>query len=56
MRIDLAEISRMIKEKEVQDVTWVDSKLQLADPLTKRDVVMKALTDVTENGFHVLPL
>ena len=55
VRIDLAEISRMIKEKEVQDVTWVDSKLQLADPLTKRDVVMKALTDVTENGFHVLP-
>ena len=55
VRIDIAEINRMITEKEVTDVTWVDSKEQLADPLTKRDVVMKALTDATESGFHVLP-
>ena len=55
VRIDLAEINRMITEKEVADVIWVDSKEQLADPLTKRDVVMKASVDVTERGFHLLP-
>ena len=46
LRVDIGEVQRMIEEKEVQDVSWVSKKEQLADGLTKRDVRMEALTKI----------
>ena len=39
LRIDMAEIKRMINDKAIEELCWVSSKEQLADTFTKRDVV-----------------
>ena len=39
LRIDIGEIQRMITNGEVKDVQWVPTNDQIADGLTKRDVL-----------------
>ena len=39
LRVDICEIQRLLEQKEVNDVLWVSSENQLADGLTKRDVL-----------------
>lgn len=39
LRIDIGEIQRMLTNDEVKDVQWIPTKDQIADGLTKRDVL-----------------
>ena len=50
LRIDLAEIKRMLDTGELNDMNWCESKEQLADGLTKKGVMMKNLLTVAEKG------
>ena len=53
LRIDIGEIQRMLTESEVNDVKWVPSEEQIADVMTKRDVVSKVkLLERITDGFH----
>ena len=49
LRIDLAEINRMIQDGELKELKWVPSKEQLADVLTKQDA-KNGLLSVAECG------
>lgn len=53
MRIDIGEIQRMMNENEINDIRWVPSEEQIADIMTKRDVVskMKVLESVINGTF-----
>ena len=53
MRVDLAEIRRMINEKEIKDLKWVESKRQLADGLTKRDIPMLEIVKIMDDGYYI---
>jgi hypothetical protein len=50
LRIDLAEIKRLLDTRELNDMSWCESKDQLADGLTKKGVMMKNLLTVAEKG------
>ena len=50
LRIDLAEIKRLLDTGELNDMRWCEAKYQLADGLTKKGVMMKNLLTVAENG------
>ena len=43
LRVDIAVIKDMVERDELQKVVWVSTKLQLADPLTKRGACSKQL-------------
>nr|XP_039264060.1 uncharacterized protein LOC120339893 [Styela clava] len=50
LRVDIAIVKEMIKNKEVSNVYWVEGKLQLADTLTKSGVSSSKLVDILCNG------
>ena len=52
LRIDMAEIKRLIKTEEVKEVKLVCSKEQLADTLTKQDVKNSLLSIVECGDFN----
>ena len=47
--IDMAIIKEMITTKEIKNVSWIESELQLADCLTKRGTSATKLLDVLCN-------
>ena len=53
LRVDLAEIRRMINEKEIGDLKWVESRRQLADGLTKRDIPMLEIVKIMDDGYYL---
>ena len=53
LRIDLAELKRILESKELQDMRWCESKDQLADGLTKKGVLMNRLLAVAEKGHLI---
>ena len=50
LRVDMAELKRLLDAKELEDMKWCESKEQLADGLTKRGVLMDRLLRVVEYG------
>ena len=54
LRINIAEIQRMLASGEVQTIDWVPSKLQLADCLTKRGASCDWLLECFNTGDLML--
>ena len=52
--IDIAILREMIAKNEVESVTWVHAKFQLADILTKEGVHSKDLVTAISHGAVVL--
>eukprot|EP00794_Sanderia_malayensis_P010352 gene10352-11428_t len=50
LRIDIAEIEEVLREKEIKELKWGESKDQLADGLTKRAVLVDRIMNIVENG------
>ena len=50
LRINIAEIRRMLQDNDVSSIKWVESKLQLADVLTKRGVDPQNILHVIQMG------
>ena len=50
LRINIAEIRRMLQDQDVSSIKWVESKLQLADVLTKRGVDPQNILEVIQMG------
>ena len=43
LRVDIGEVQRLLEDKEIVDIKWIPTNLQLADGLTKRDISMQKL-------------
>lgn len=52
LRIDIAAIKEMLERGELKSVSWVESKAQLADALTKRGVSSQNLKKIIVSGRH----
>ena len=50
LRVDMAELKRLLGTKELEDLKWCDWKSQLADGLTKKGVLMDTLLKMAEEG------
>ena len=50
LRINIAEIRRLIDEKEVKSIEWIEGEVQIADILTKRGVNPDQIARVFETG------
>ena len=50
MQIDSAKIREMLERKEVENIQWISTDLQLADVLTKRGVAKSPLLNTLEEG------
>ena len=48
--IEVAKIKEMIEEKQIQNVSWVDTSHQMADILTKRGVGTETLIETINSG------
>ena len=46
LRVDMGEVQRLLEDKEIVDIKWIPTNLQLADGLTKRDINMQKLFSV----------
>ena len=53
LRIDIGEIQRMLTDIEINDVKWVPSEKQIADIMTKRDVLKTELFQKVIKGEYV---
>ena len=50
LRINIAEIRRMLNENDVSPVKWITSKSQISDVLTKRGVDPAYILEIIQNG------
>lgn len=50
LRINIAEIRRMLNENDVSSVKWITSKSQISDVLTKRGVDPAYILEIIQNG------
>ena len=50
VQIDSAKIREMLERKEVENIQWISTDLQLADVLTKRGVAKSPLLNTLEEG------
>ena len=55
LRINIAEIRRLIEEKEVESVKWIEEEVQIADILTKRGVNPDQIVNVFATGELDIP-
>ena len=46
LRVDIGVVQRLLDDKEIVDIKWIPTNLQLADVLTKRDINMQKLFSV----------
>jgi len=51
LRIDIANIKQMLKEREIDEINWVSTDKQLADTLTKRGVHCLKLMNIIQEGI-----
>ena len=49
-RIDIAEVQRMLESKEINEISWISSKDNLADGLTKRGIDTSVLLQCISTG------
>ena len=52
LRVYLAEVQRLLEEKEVQDVKRIPTEFQLADGLTKKDVSVNNLLELMSKDYQ----
>ena len=50
LRIDIAEVQRMLESKEINKIIWIPSKENLADGLTKRGIDTSVLLQYISTG------
>ena len=50
LRIDIAEVQRMLESKEINEINWIPSKENLADGLTKRGIDTSVLLQCISTG------